>query len=94
MPLSRLLGGTRTEIPTGVSLGIQESPAKLAEVAARHVAQGYQRIKLKIAPGRDLPFVAAVRERFPDILLSVDANSAYTLADSRPLCGSSTHSTC
>jgi O-succinylbenzoate synthase len=80
-PLARLLGGTRTETPSGVSLGIQESPAKLVEVTARHVDQGYKRIKLKIAPGRDLPFVAAVRERFPDILLSVDANSAYTLAD-------------
>ncbi len=80
-PLSALLGGTRTETPSGVSLGIQSSPAKLVEVARRHVDQGYQRIKLKIAPGTDLPFVAAVREAFPDILLSVDANSAYTLAD-------------
>jgi O-succinylbenzoate synthase len=65
-----------------VSLGIQETPAKLVDLTARHVDQGYRRIKLKIAPGRDLQFVAAVRERFPDTLLSVDANSAYTLADS------------
>jgi O-succinylbenzoate synthase len=84
-PLSALLGGTRSETPSGVSIGIKESPAKLVDVVARHVEQGYQRIKLKIAPGRDLPFVAAVRERFPDILLSVDANSAYTLADTEHL---------
>jgi O-succinylbenzoate synthase len=84
-PLSRLLGGTRAETPSGVSLGIQESPARLVDLVARHVDQGYQRIKLKIAPGQDLPFVAAVRERFPDILLSVDANSAYTLADAEHL---------
>ena len=86
LPLAELLGATRSETPSGVSLGIQESPAKLVELAARHVEQGYQRIKLKIAPGRDLPFVAAVRERFPDLLLSVDANSAYTLADAAHLC--------
>jgi O-succinylbenzoate synthase len=84
-PLSALLGGTRSETPSGVSLGIQASPEKLVEVARRHIDQGYQRIKLKIAPGRDIPFVAAVREQFPDILLSVDANSAYTLADTAHL---------
>ncbi len=84
-PLSALLGGTRSETPSGVSLGIQANPEKLVEVARRHVDQGYKRIKLKIAPGKDIPFVAAVREQFPDILLSVDANSAYTLADTEHL---------
>lgn len=84
-PLAQLLGGTRSETPSGVSLGIQDSPAKLVDLVARHVGQGYRRIKLKIGPGQDLPFVAAVRERFPDILLSVDANSAYTLADTAHL---------
>jgi O-succinylbenzoate synthase len=84
-PLSTVLGGTRSQTPSGVSIGIKENPARLVEVVADHVEQGYQRIKLKIAPGRDLPFVSAVRERFPDILLSVDANSAYTLADSEHL---------
>jgi O-succinylbenzoate synthase len=84
-PLATLLGGTRRETPSGVSLGIRQSPAALVEAVAAHVAQGYQRIKLKIAPGRDLAFVAAVRERFPDLLLSVDANSAYTLADTAHL---------
>ncbi|MDB5077682.1 MAG: O-succinylbenzoate synthase [Chloroflexi bacterium] len=83
--LANVLGGTSGETPSGVSLGIKENPAALVEVVATHVEQGYKRIKLKIAPGRDLPFVAAVRERFPDILLSVDANSAYTLADTKHL---------
>lgn len=81
VPLSRLLGATRSEVPAGVSVGIQASPAALVEVVQAYLDAGYQRIKLKIAPGRDLPFVSAVRERFPTILLSVDANSAYTLAD-------------
>ncbi len=80
-PLAEVLGGTRSETPSGVSIGIKETPEKLVESVRLHVEQGYRRIKLKIAPGRDLQFVAAVRERFPDILLSVDANSAYTLAD-------------
>ena len=81
LPLAKVLGATRTETPSGVSLGIQESPAKLVDLAARHVEQGYQRIKLKIAPGVDVERVAAVRAAHPDILLSVDANAAYTLAD-------------
>jgi O-succinylbenzoate synthase len=84
-PLARLLGGTQHEVASGVSLGIQETPAKLVDLVARHVDQGYQRVKLKIEPGRDLQYVAAVRERFPDTLLSVDANSAYTLADTEHL---------
>jgi O-succinylbenzoate synthase len=79
--LAQAIGADRSEIAVGVSIGIQRSPQQLVEVVERHLAQGYQRIKLKIAPGQDLPFVAAVRERFPDILLSVDANSAYHLSD-------------
>jgi O-succinylbenzoate synthase len=81
VPLARLLHATRAEVPSGISVGIQESPARLVEVVRGYLDAGYQRVKLKIAPGRDIPFVAAVRERFPDVLLSVDANSAYTLAD-------------
>jgi len=49
------------------------------------VAAGYRRLKIKIKPGRDLALVEAVRRRFPDIALMVDANSAYTLADAGPL---------
>jgi O-succinylbenzoate synthase len=81
LPLAKLLGGTRAEIPCGVSLGIQASPELLLEKVAVELAAGYQRIKLKIKPGKDLEYVRAVRRAHPDILLSVDANSAYTLQD-------------
>ena len=79
--LSRLLGGTRAEIATGISIGIQTSPAVLAEKAAAALAQGYRRIKMKIRPGADIEFIAAAREALgPDAPLMADANSAYTLA--------------
>ena len=81
VPLATLLGGTQTEIACGVSLGLQSSPDKLLEKVATEVAAGYQRIKIKIKPGMDLAFISAVRNAFPDIRLSVDANSAYTLGD-------------
>ena len=79
--LSQLIGGTRERIPVGVSLGIQPTLDALLERVDRYLGLGYQRIKLKIKPGWDLDVVAEVRRRHPDILLSVDANSAYTLAD-------------
>jgi len=81
MPLSTLLGGTLTEIACGVSLGIQESPTALVNKVERELRSGYQRIKLKIKPGKDAGFISAVRKEFPNILLSVDANSAYRLED-------------
>ncbi len=80
-PLWKLLGGTQAEIACGVSLGIRESPEALVRRIEEELRSGYQRIKLKIKPGKDLEYVAAARERFPDIRLSVDANSAYTLQD-------------
>lgn len=79
--LSSFLGGTRDRVAVGVSVGIQESPEALVATVGEFLARGYGRIKLKIAPGEDQAFVRAVREAFPDILLQVDANSAYTLAD-------------
>jgi O-succinylbenzoate synthase len=80
--LSRLLGGTRERIVTGISLGIQPSPDALVERALRARAAGYRKIKLKIAPGMDVAFVRAVREALgPEASLMADANSAYTLAD-------------
>ena len=79
IPLWQHLGGTRGEINCGVSIGLQKSSEMLLEKVACEVESGYQRIKLKIKPGRDLEFVKAIREAFPDILLSVDANSAYQL---------------
>jgi O-succinylbenzoate synthase len=81
VPLWKLLGGTRTEIACGVSIGIQDSPEALLEKIARELAAGYQRIKIKIKPGWDAKIVERVRATFPDIRLMVDANSAYTLND-------------
>lgn len=85
VPLANLLGGTLNEIACGVSLGIRENPEALVKRVEEELGSGYQRIKLKIKPGKDLDFVAAVRQRFPKILLSVDANSAYDLKDSEHL---------
>jgi o-succinylbenzoate synthase len=81
VPLWQLLGGTRKEITCGVSLGIRPNAAALVDKVEQELGSGYQRIKLKIKPGKDLDFVAAVRKQFPDIMLSVDANSAYSLQD-------------
>jgi len=81
LPLSKLLGGTLDEIASGVSLGIRENPPSLVRRVEEELLSGYQRIKLKIKPGKDLDYVAAVRKQFPNILLSVDANSAYRLED-------------
>ena len=79
--LSQLIGATRDRIPVGVSLGIQPSLELLMERVDRYLGLGYQRIKLKIKPGWDIGIVSEVRRRHPDILLSVDANCAYTLND-------------
>jgi len=81
VPLAKLLGGTQAEIACGVSLGLQPAPELLLEKVAAELAAGYRRIKIKIKPGKDLSFVSAVRKAHPEILLSVDANSAYTLED-------------
>ncbi len=79
--VSQLLGGTRERVAVGVSVGIQSSPDALVDTVDRFLGAGYGRIKLKIEPGKDEDWVRPVRRRFPDILLQVDANSAYTLAD-------------
>lgn len=78
-------GGARTEIPCGVSIGIQDSVEQLFEKIETELASGYQRIKMKIKPGWDVEVVRQVRERFPQIKLMADANSAYTLADAAQL---------
>ncbi len=80
--LSRLLGGTRDRVPTGISIGIQRDPDALVARARQAVAQGYRKIKMKIEPGADVAFVGAVRAALgPDLHLMADANSAYSLAD-------------
>lgn len=78
-PLWQHLGGVRDEINCGVSIGLQETTEALVEKVARELESGYQRIKIKIKPGQDVQLVEAVRARFPDITLSVDANSAYSM---------------
>ena len=78
-PLWKLLGGTRREIPCGVSIGIQDSHEQLLERIEAELAGGYRRIKLKVKPGWDVNVLEKVRSRWADITLSVDANSAYTL---------------
>lgn len=80
-PLWQHIGGSRREIPCGVSIGIQNTVEELLERIQKELDAGYQRIKIKIKPGWDVEVVAQVRERFPSIRLMVDANSAYTLAD-------------
>ena len=79
--LAELLGGTREKIPCGVSIGIQPSPEQLMDKIAEELAAGYQRIKLKCKPGWDSRIFEAVRERWPDIMLSCDANSVYRMKD-------------
>lgn len=73
-----MLGSTQSEIKCGVSLGLEATPQVLLERVAVELRAGYQRIKLKIKPGKDLEVGRAVRNANPGILLSVDANSAYT----------------
>ena len=86
--LSELIGGTRERVEVGVSLGIEDAPDKLALRAMREVEAGYRKIKVKIAPGSDIPFVRAAREAVgPDVPLMVDANAAYTPADAPHLEG-------
>jgi O-succinylbenzoate synthase len=80
VPLRVLLGGQREQVEVGVSVGIEPTPEALLEQVAAFVAAGYGRVKLKIKPGWDIAPVRAVRERWPDLLLQVDANAAYTLA--------------
>ena len=81
-PLSKVLGGTRDRIPTGISLGIQPKPELLVERAMAAVAAGYQKVKLKIQPGQDIEYVRAVRKAVgDDIELMADANAAYTIED-------------
>src|SRR5579863_5913553 len=78
-PLWKLLGGTRSEIPCGVSIGIQDSVEQLLDKIQVELAAGYRRIKVKVKPGWDVNVLERIRSRWPDITLSCDANSAYTL---------------
>ena len=79
LPLWKLLGGTRHEIACGVSIGIQDSPEQLLQKIETELAAGYRRIKIKVKPGWDLNVLSKIRARWADIVLSADANCAYTL---------------
>src|SRR5271167_841612 len=85
IPLWKLLGGSQREIRCGVSIGIQDSHDQLLQKIETELAAGYQRIKVKVKPGWDIAVLEKIRARWPDILLSCDANSAYTLADAEHL---------
>lgn len=85
VPLWKLVGGTQQEIKCGVSIGIQDTPEQLLEKIATELAAGYQRIKVKIKPGWDVDVLRRIRERWPSITLSCDANSAYRLEDGEHL---------
>ena len=80
-PLYELLGGTKKRIACGVSIGMQPSMEQQLRKVEREVNAGYQRIKLKCQPGWDVEMLEAVRKRWPKIMLSVDANSAYRMRD-------------
>lgn len=77
----RALGGTKNVIESGVSLGIEKSPAELLRTIEKYLGQGYRRVKCKIAPGYDLEYLRAARREFGGIMLMADANSTYTLDD-------------
>lgn len=82
LPLAQLIGGTRTQVATGISLGIQKDIPTLVAKATESIAAGYQKVKIKISPGRDVSWIAAVRAALgDDAHLMADANNAYTLED-------------
>lgn len=83
--LRQLLGGKRSKVDVGVSVGIQDSPEALVDAIGSHLQEGYRRVKIKIKPGRDVGDTQAVRQQYPDLKLQVDANSAYDLADASQL---------
>jgi O-succinylbenzoate synthase len=79
--LSTLLGGSRASVPVGVSLGMVPTMEELVDTVAEHLEQGYRRVKVKITRGHDVDVLTRLRERFPELPLWADANSAYSIAD-------------
>ncbi|MHA1778394.1 MAG: enolase C-terminal domain-like protein, partial [Candidatus Heimdallarchaeaceae archaeon] len=76
-PLSKIIGGKKKVIPSGISIGIQKDIKTLLEKISAAINKNYKRIKIKIEPGWDVQVVKEVRDHFPDIPLMVDANAAY-----------------
>ena len=85
LSLKQMLGGEREKVEVGVSIGIQETTSRLVRSVEGYIEQGYNRIKIKIKPGRDIEETSTIRNAFPDIPLQVDANSAYSLETSQVL---------
>lgn len=83
--LQALLGGSGDRVKVGVSVGIQDSPQALLDLVEGYLHEGYARVKLKVKPGRDASEVEIIRKHHPDLMLQVDANSAYRLPDSTHL---------
>ena len=83
--LKDMFGGTREKVQVGVSIGIQESVAALVRTVESYLAKGYRRVKIKIKPGREVEETSAIRAAYPELLLQVDANSAYTLETAEAL---------
>lgn len=83
--LQDMLGGSGERVSVGVSVGIQDSPQALLELVEQYLAEGYQRVKLKVKPGRDLSEVDLIRSHHPNLRLQVDANSAYRIEDANRL---------
>ncbi len=77
--LKQMFGGVKEQVQVGVSVGLQDTTTDLLNVVEKYLADGYQRVKLKIKPGRDVSEATAVRRAYPSLKLQVDANSAYTL---------------
>lgn len=85
LSLKKMFGGVVDKVEVGVSIGIQKTVSSLVQAAEEYVRQGYNRLKIKIKPGRDVTDTSAVRKAFPEIRLQVDANSAYSLETSQVL---------
>ena len=79
--LASLLGGVRDSVSVGVSIGLQPTDEELHRKVAEYIDEGYERIKVKIKPGRDVEMLRGLRDRYPDVPLMADANSAYSLED-------------
>ncbi len=85
VPLVSMLGGERQKVEVGVSVGLQASPQQLVKTVEGYLEAGYQRVKIKIKPGRDVGDARAVRQAFPNLRMQVDANSAYSLESAEAL---------
>jgi o-succinylbenzoate synthase len=81
VPLRELMGRPARKIMSGLSIGLKETPDKLLTAVEHAVARGYHRVKMKVKRGQDIDWVRAVRQRFPELRLMVDANGDYSLAD-------------